>query len=534
MGRCKLTLLILIFLLTASELMAQVDRYVVFFSDKAGTPYSVSEPQQFLTARSIARRTRRGIPINVNDLPVNESFVNQVRATGVSVYYRSRWMNCVLVEADPAELPAVQALGFVNRVEKVAPGNVFSGGRIKQFKNRGEAGIASATLSQLTMLGIDEMHEEEVRGAGVQVAVFDSGFEGVKTAAPFLHLFSDNQVKGVFDFIGNSNEVYRYDDHGTEVFSVIAAESTNYTGGAPDADFYLFVTEDVKSEYRVEEYNWLFAAERADSLGVDVIHSSLGYNTFDDSSMDYEKSELNGTTAIISQAARMAIDRGIVVVSSAGNEGNNSWRLVTPPSDINGIIAVGAITSSITKSSFSSVGPTADNRIKPDVVALGSGTAVVRPNGTVGSTSGTSVAAPLVTSLVAGLLQRYPDLTPARVYELITTTASQASVPDNLLGYGVPSYPAIRNALVDLKPIEDITIYPNPVPGTARILLKKTQQNVHVIIYDMNGHILQEKRVDVTWKNNPLDIDMSMLPRGVYLVKVKTNDNFKTEKILKE
>lgn len=528
------TSLIILAILLSHLSFAQVNRYVVFFKDKMGAPYSVSNPEQFLSPRSIARRIRQQVPISEEDFPVNRNYVAQVKAKGAQVFFTSRWENCLLVQATSDIANLIGSLSFVRRVDLVAPGSKLSSGRTRHFKNRKESGIAAATISQLSMVGIDEMHAEQARGAGIWIAIFDSGFQGVNTAEPFQHIFANQRLADSYNFVGNTPEVFQYDDHGTEVFSVIGAHSATYTGGAYESTFSLFVTEDITGEYRIEEYNWLFAAERADSAGVDIIQSSLGYNTFDDPSMDYTVSDLNGGTAVISKAAAKALSKGIVVVTSAGNEATNSWKLVTPPADVNGIIAVGSVTSSLTKSSFSSVGPTSDNRIKPDLVALGSGTSIIRPSGATGSANGTSLAAPIVTSLVAGVLQQFPDLTITEVYEVLITTASQAEKPDNLLGYGIPSYESIEKVLRPIRTDEEITIYPNPTfDSVVNIWIKETGQRVSITVREMQGRIIQETEVDITWRNNPLTIDLSGLPNGTYLVTVKTKDSQKIERIIK-
>jgi hypothetical protein len=385
------------------------------------------------------------------------------------------------------------------------------------------------------MHGIDEMHDENIMGEGIHVAILDAGYTGVDSSEPFQHLFRDNKIVSVHDFVTNSKEVYRFDDHGTEVLSVMAANSSTYTGGAYEAFFHLYVTEDGPGEYRVEEYNWLFAAERADSIGVDVISSSLGYNEFDDSSMDYDKNtDLNGKTAIISLAAGESIRRGIVVVCSAGNEGNLSWGLVTPPADVDGVIAVGSVTAAGTRSNFSSRGPTSDGRIKPDVMALGNPVAVIRAGGNNGTTNGTSVAAPVVTSLVIGLIQRFPDIDPITIAKVVVATASRKDTPDNFFGYGIPTYSAAKRQLEGLLPLEEISVYPNPT-DTGRVLVrfKTLGLQATITIFDLNGRALSSHVVDVTASNNPIEINIAELPAAGYLVKVKTSDNFKTFRLVK-
>ncbi len=521
-------------LLAVGGIASAQNRYIVHFKDKNSSPYSISAPDKYLSARAISRRLKQEIAVTTADLPVNPAYVEQLNTAGAKVFYTSRWLNCALVQTTSGVANSLSMLSFVKEVEFVAPGTRLTSARIRSNKTRKQTAVASATRAQLEMVGIHDMQADDIYGKGVHVAVLDAGFDGVNTGVPFKHLFDGNRVVQVHDFVQNTKNIYRYDDHGTEVFSVMAANSDTYTGGAYEASFYLYVTEDVPTEYRVEEYNWLFAAERADSAGVDVLTSSLGYNLFDDEGMDYTKAELNGTTAIISKAANGALERGIVVVCSAGNEGSNSWRTITPPADVNGVIAVGSVTSSGTLSSFSSRGPTADNRIKPDVVAMGSGVSVIRPNGTNGFASGTSLAAPIITSLITGLIQRFPDIDPNIIAEIVVATSSQYDHPDNSFGNGVPNYIAARAKLEGLLPLEEISVYPNPTDtGRFSIRFKTTDVQATIIVYDLMGKTLSTHVIDVTSQNNPLEINVADLPASSYLVKVKTSDNFKTFKLVK-
>ncbi len=531
----RIKLIIFFFLVLPFAVQAQTNRYVIYLKDKTGTPFSVSSPEQFLSQRSIQRRAKQKIVVTEEDLPVNPTYRAQLQATGASVFFSSRWMNCVLVEATPAIISTVQSQPFVSKTELVAPGKKLSSGRIKKFKKRKDSSATPATNSQLIMIGIDSMHLDGFKGEGISVAVFDSGFEGVNTALPFQPIFQEGRLNYSFDFISNSKNVFQYDDHGTEVFSVIAAYSPgSFAGGAYKASYTLFVTEDVGSEYRIEEYNWLFAAEKADSAGVDVINSSLGYNLFDDPAMNYKVSDLNGATAIVSMAARKAIEKGMMVVCSAGNEGSNSWKFIAPPADAEGVLAIGSVTATEFKSSFSSIGPTADGRIKPDVMALGSGTSVITPNGSLGASSGTSLSSPLITSLVAGLWQRYPYLTSAELYQAVINSSDQFLKPDNLKGYGVPNYGVVKRNLDIIKIDEDLVIYPNPTNDSIRVAFKKPEgQSVAISTYDLQGKLLFEYTLVVTGQNNPLVIDLTSLSAGLYFVKVKVKDSVKTVRLVK-
>ncbi|MEJ0033630.1 MAG: S8/S53 family peptidase [Bacteroidota bacterium] len=532
MERCKTILFALLF---AGCLSASAqNRYVVYFTDKNSSTFSISEPGKFLSPRSISRRLKQNIDITAEDLPVNRNYVQQLNTAGAQVFFTSRWLNCALVQTTSDVATSLNGLPFVARVEYVAPGSKLSSGRTKSNKKRKQSGGAAATKRQLEMVGIDEMQDDDEYGEGVFIAILDGGFLGADTAPAFQHLFNDKKITDVHDFVFNTKNVYRYDEHGTEVFSVIGANSETFTGGAYEATFQLYVTEDDASEYRIEEYNWTFAAERADSLGVDVIHTSLGYSEFDDSSMDYNKNvDLTGKVAIVSKAAAAALARGIVVVCSAGNEGNNSWGVITPPADVDGIISVGAVSSQSLRVNFSSFGPTSDNRYKPDVMAMGSGVSVIKPSGANGFASGTSLAAPIITSLVAGLIQRFPDIDPNIIAKQVIATASQADHPDNLMGFGIPNYYAIKSSLEGMLPLEEIAVYPNPTDtGKFSVRFKQPGVQATITVYDLHGRILSTHTVTVKG-NNPIEIDVADLPASSYLVKVKTSDNFKAFRLVK-
>lgn len=522
--------LILMLLLT-SLAEAQVNRYFVYFKDKNGTPYSISHPNQFLTSKSLARRTQQGISITTEDLPVNPDYVNQVKSTGAKTFFTSRWWNGVLIESDAATVALINSLPIVKETILVAPGSKLMGGRKSRIRERkNNTAEDPVNQFQLQQLGLEKMHADGLRGEGIPVAVFDSGFEGVNLTAPFAHLFSENRVKYTYNFVSNTTSVYELDDHGTEVLSVMAAFTEgSYVGGAYKADYYLFLTEDVSSEYRIEEFNWTFAAEKADSLGVYVINSSLGYNTFDDISMNYTPADLNGKTAIITQAAQWAIDRGMIVVCSAGNEGSNSWKFVTPPADAPGILAIGSVTGTGLLSSFSSMGPTADSRIKPDLVALGSGTSVVRASGAIGTSSGTSLASPLVASLAVGVWQGFPLLSATEVGDMLKESGTLASNPNNQMGYGIPNYNVMTTAI--REPKSEVLLYPNPVvTDIVTVSTPYPSEGVQIIVYDTRGSRVLESS---TFSDGPVELDFRSLRPGLYLVFIRLGRETVTKRILK-
>lgn len=528
-----------VFLLFAFNVDAQVNRYMVFFKDKIGSVYSVNNPQSYLSQRAIDRRIRQGISVSSDDLPVNSAYVQGVSQTGAQTFFTSRWMNGVLVQCDQDLISNIEVLPYVSRVEFVAPHERLGiAGRKRTEMKVKELKAASSTQAQLQLIGLDEMQRAGYRGEKMIIAVFDGGFPGVNTAPPFQHIFSDGRVdlKASKDFVTNSNDVFQYDDHGTQVFSVIAAHQEGFfVGGSYRANYQLYVTEDVGSEYRIEEYNWLFAAERADSAGVDVVNSSLGYYNFHNPTMDYPKSAVDGETAIVTRAAQMLADRGVVVVCSAGNEGSIAWQIITPPADARDVLAVGNVNGAGIRAGSSSTGPTADGRTKPDVVALGINTSVIRPSGSQGTSSGTSLASPLIASLAAGVWQRYPHLTNLQVMDAIRKSASQATQPDNLLGYGIPNFKSIVNYLEESNQENVFEVYPNPTSDTITIrpFDPTMVSTCKVEVVSAVGQVVYETFANFSWLARTHTSYVTTLPVGVYFMRISWGEKKYTFRIVK-
>lgn len=535
----RIKLLLIIWISTVSAAVAQVNRYMVFFADKQGTGHSVGNPITFLNQRAIDRRQEQAIEIIAEDLPLTASYVQAVSATGARVLYKTKWMNGVLVECNASQLTAINALPFVKpaNTELVAPG--ASGARKGKSNKLKDARTADdETTDQLAMLGMDEMHEDGYTGEDVIIAIMDGGFLGVNTSADFQDVYASQLTPNAsWDFIAHSADVFKYGDHGTGVLSVIAVHKPGeFTGGAYKATFQLYVTENVSSEYRIEEYNWLFAAERADSAGVDIINTSLGYNTFDDPSMDYAPSDMNGSTAVITRAAQIAASKGIFLVNSAGNSGADAgWKVITAPADGEDVLAVGNVNLQGIKSLTSSVG-LGNGVVKPDVAALGVGVSAYFGNGTTGNRNGTSFSAPLVTGLVAGLKQKYPALSSAELMDAIRYSASQASHPDNQLGYGIPHYRAVVHYLeTENEGGRSLVIHPNPVQDTFTLKLTKPArlQFNEVAIANAQGQFMQGTELVSNWPDNSFSMDIRHLIPGVYFLRVRVGNRYETYKIVK-
>lgn len=526
---------------------SQVNRYFIYFADKADNnyPYSLSDPSSFLTQRAIERRTKQGIDIQESDLPVSPSYLSQLRSAGAEVFFSSRWLNGALVNADTSLISTLESLSFVDSIAWIAGGTSLSFEKTSwaapdSFSD--PLSISGDSDIQLKMLGADHMHSDSISGQGMLIAVLDNGFSGVDRYAPFQHIWEENRIIAFKDFVKNSGSVFSTGTHGTSVFSIIASkydkENGYLYGIAPDASFILCTTEDNQAENTIEEYNWVLGAEFADSLGADVINTSLGYRLFDIPDHNYSFEDLDGETTVISRGAEMAANKGMIVVLSAGNEGNgSSYRNITAPADADGVLTVGSVDQFFERSSFSSIGNTFDGRIKPDVSAFGSATAVVQGNGRISRGSGTSYAAPLIAGFAAGVWQVNPDWTSKEVIRAIKNAGHRAYAPDSLIGYGVPSYTyAIDGKALNVADIlkDKVTVYPNPFRGDTLYFLTKGEfdKGMNIKILDPNGKLVFQKDFKKRQIKNRMDIQFESQVKGVYFLFLETGDAQKIVKLI--
>ena len=517
---------------------------LVYFTDKDATPYSLSRPADFLSPRALARRARQQIDLTPLDLPVDPAYVARLTAAGARVEATSRWFNAAVVRAPDEVMDRLLALPCVRgdqRLTLIAPARQPTGSYATATATAGhdaghDAGSTNnlgASDHQLRMLGADQMHARGYLGQGMWVAVFDAGFPGVDQLPAFAHLFdqrSDNgTLRGTYDFVNRTPRVYGFDGHGTGVLSCLAAYQPDVlTGTAPYADYFLFRTEDATGERTIEEVYWLLAAERADSLGVDVISASLGYAYFDTPAMSYQPQQMDGVTTIVSRAAGLAAATGMLVVASAGNEGNDvSWRgTFTAPADADAVLTVGAVFADSTYTSFSSRGPTADGRTKPDLVAQGGGTAVLTASGRVVRGNGTSYAAPLLGGLATGLWQAYPWLTRAALADVLRQTAHRAQWPGPLYGWGIPNFgraadtlsrrPSSSSGTVRLYP----TLLRNGDPLWVEVSAELLGTHWQATLHDVLGRQVAATRLHTFWRRHALAIDTHTLQPGLYVLRL--------------
>jgi hypothetical protein len=483
----KKTITLLLIILTTSVSFSQVapDKYHVRFTDKNNSPYSINNPQAFLSQRAIDRRADQNIPIIENDLPVNPDYIDSIASTGVTILNVSKWMNSVTIyTTDQAALDAIDAFPFVQSVGKNSSSKSLSKnensskpffenesygefrGLEGQSSNKGIQGVYDygTALNQIQMLNGDSLHDMGYDGGGMIIAVLDAGFLNVNSLSVFDSLWTNGQILGTRDFVNpQSPNIYGSHYHGCMVLSTMGANLPGeMVGTAPKADYWLIRTEDAATEYLIEELNWVSGAELADSLGADVINSSLGYTTFDDPNHNHTYADMDGNTAPITIGADIAASKGILVTNSAGNSGNDSWHYIGAPADGDSVFSIGSVNGSGVYTYFSSTGPTYDGRIKPNVVAKGQGTTIVNPwNGSIYTGNGTSFSSPVTAGMVACLWQANPGKTNIEIMEAVQQSASQANNPDSLLGYGIPNYmqanrllaPVIHSISLDVKVI---------------------------------------------------------------------------------
>lgn len=554
MERIKFLVFILLGMAFSGSLAAQ-DRYAVFYKYKPQVNLSLDKPHDFLSQKAIDRRIKEGIAADSLDLPVSQKYVDAVFQKSNYILYSSKWFNATLLVTDAANVDELEALPFVDRVELVGRGfipspNARIGRRIyvaetnKYCPPVAESARVLGTDEenydfQNSILGFDKMHEKGFTGKGVTIAVFDAGFPGAKTASPLAHLQTNGQIVATKDFVRPWNDnVYSDNQHGTNVLSLIGSNETGkMIAGAPDADFILSMTEEIATEYWVEEYNWVRAAEFADSLGTDIISSSVGYVDFDDPAMNYILEDLDGETTIVARGATIAANKGILVVNSAGNSGPNESTL-NSPSDAKGILAIGAVNRELEVTSFSSRGPTEDGRVKPDLAAFGEGTVLIRSNGEIGFSNGTSFSAPQVAALAAGLWEAKPEWTKDQLIEALLNSGTQADAPDNLLGFGIPNF--FRAYYGEILGVEDKEeelawkVYPNPASDDQLNIYFGNSLSAKFTLIDLNGRALENETLNRASPKDPFRIVLQGVKPGVYVIQMQDGALIKQSKLIRQ
>lgn len=532
----KRVAIIAVLMLSIMPLRAQeVYKYWVAFTDKDSTSYSLDRPLQFLSETALQRRAAQHIDLDSLDLPVSSRYLQALSDMGYGVQHRSRWLNgAVIYSAADSLGTSLYSLPFIREVRSFGLSSL-SHPEEEPLQIADElpgpyeyepfdASYYFYGYEQINQLSGIRLHSEGYEGQGRLIGVCDGGFPGVDTLPYFDSLRSSGRLLAVRDFVWQGDDVFSTNQHGTLVMSNLAAYVPGlYVGTAPKASYVLCRTENTYSESLLEEYNWVAAAEYLDSLGADIITTSLGYFYFDDSTTSHTLADLDGRTAPMSRAAEIAVSRGILVLNSAGNDGNKDPQHLNVPADAEHVLTVGASVSDGSVAAFSSYGPTADNRVKPDVLALGQGVACVGSQGLIGWANGTSMSCPILAGMMACLWQRFPQLTPQQLCDSVRSWGSMASLPDQRGGYGIPDFSRAfrQDSTAGIR--EPERSLPELFVSHGILTVKFTEcpaVQSDVVLIDMQGR--ECFRRTLAPQPTTQQFDLSTLPAGIYVARIGT------------
>lgn len=548
----QLTIVTLFFTLNAAlfTASAQTTRYFIQFTDKGNNIYTLAHPDSFLTARAIQRRTNQGIGYDSLDLPVTQMYIDSVAARGAIILFPTKWLNGVTVTiTDTNVLNAVLALPFVYQATNPVGRKREKGVRTEPFgfieqeallstQNSANKRSESVTainygngLGQIQLIHGDFLHSLGFMGEGKVICQLDAGYQNANTMTVFDSAFANNQVLGTKNFVPlQNNDVYQNgQSHGSECASTYVGNwDGQLVGTAPHVSLWWVVTEEGATENIVEEYNWASGAEFADSVGADIITSSLIYTTFDppSASQNHTYADMNGHTTPASRAATIAHRKGLLVCNANGNYGSGGWFYLGTPADADSILAVGATDVNGNVAGFSSKGPASDGRIKPDVSDVGLNGYVSFPDNSVGQGSGTSFATPTLAGAAACLWQAYPNFTNYEIRQAIIQCASQYNNPDSLLGYGIPNFECSYSILTGMAQAKNhvfVGIFPNPFNTSANLTINGAVNNLNATIHIYNVLGQEVKSIYMGNKINTI-LTRNNLANGMYFYKLVNNN----------
>ena len=518
--------------------------FYVQFADKNETPYSLSNPSEYLSERAIERRQYFRLSCDSTDLPVNPNYLQTIKTNGFRIHNKTKWLNgATVITSDSASVALLKTFPFVKQIEYT--GKLNDGTKkkptqrksVEQTDDSGNYGYADAQIAQING---KYLHNKTYRGEDIHIGVLDAGFYDVDKMSAFSNLRIENRLLGTKDFINPESNIFQENSHGASVLSTMASKiDGQYIGTAPDASYWLVRTENSGPEYSMEMDFWVSGIEFLDSVGIDVVNSSLGYTVFDDPNMNFTYSDMNGETARISRAATMAADKGIIVVNSAGNEGGSGWKYIGAPADAKNIITVGAVMSDGTASSFSSFGPTFDGRVKPEIAAWGTQTALMNINGNFNG-NGTSFSAPIIAGMMACFLQlakdQYSFISLDDLFQYVFRSGNTYNSPNERLGYGIPDFEKAadlllaNNTFTNTVSDREILIFMDIASKTLRIDLNgRNFRNAYIQILDINGKLLLNQIVS----SERTIIETNGFNQGFYAVHIIfSNGETNTQKII--
>jgi subtilisin family serine protease len=539
----KILALILIGFISQNS-FAQKAYYRIEFKDKACSQHLL--PSDFLSPKAISKRHRHNIVITQEDYPVCKDYINSIaKQNGIAVKNTLKWSNAITVISQEEDIRSLNRFSFISSISKICDvptGSSRSAHNKFDLENAYTPDYGQGWI-QNGMIGINQLHKDGYSGEGMTIGVFDAGFRHVDYMRHFQELWNNNQILGYKDFVNAKDSVFYSSNHGMSVLSTMSNSTEGeLVGTAPKANYWLMLTEDVTSETEIEEYNWAEAAEMADSLGIDVINSSLGYTTFDDTTTSHTYADMDGNTTVVTRAANKAFSKGILVVSSAGNSGANPWFYISAPADGKDVMAIGAVGSAQTIAPFSSRGPNSAGQVKPDVCTQGWWAAVVDASGMINRGNGTSYAGPILAGAAACLWQAYPEMSNAQIKAAITESAHMYKNPDGEYGYGIPNFPKAMELLEERRfpttknqdLYNSFLLFPNPANTKTRIEFIAGDNNITVDlgVYDLNGQpvILQEYNSIIG--HNFIDVPTLNLRNGAYIVKLKVGEQSFSKKLV--
>lgn len=520
--------------------VAQTELVFVYFKDKPNKSVFYNNPLSELSQKSLDRRNRLGIALTDQDAPIESTYIQNVKNLGFTVKDYSKWLNGVAINATASQINQLSQLAYVDHVESFVknPDGGKRNKKIDKFKTLSGNPITKDvmtdfnygnSLSQINQINLRALHVAGYTGAGMSIAVIDTGFPSVNTGSAFKRMRDNGHIKATYNFVSKTSNVYSnsLDSHGAMCLGIIGGYiDGTFVGSAPDADFYLYASEDAANEIPEEQLYWIEAAEEADRQGVDVISTSLGYSEFDDSRYDYTYDDMDGTTTFISRGAQVASEKGIFVLVAAGNEGQDAWHYISAPADNAKVFSIGGVTSSGNSSGFSSYGPNSAGIIKPDASSRGTNTYYVYNNSS-NYGNGTSFATPLAAGGVACLLQSFaPSESREYIKNRLKENASLYPNQSSQMGYGILNFYKTYQTYLGLNEVAQskIRIYPNPAKDF--IIINSDEKLQSAAIYDNLGRLIKKENSD--------KLDISGLEKGSYLIQIKTKSGETVQKLIKE
>lgn len=528
---------LLLFCLFSVLSYSQIEDAYIFLTDKENVQESIDNPLTILTQAALDRKALHQIPIDERDVPVNENYITLLKAQpGITVLAKSKWFNAVYVRGnlsqieDLIELDFVEAIEYANKTLNFSPGNEPQPDKFIEIETRTEFDYGLAS-NQIEMLAGDYLHQQGYTGEGMVIAFMDSGYPGVNSAGGFARMRDNGKLLGTYDFVERQEEITINHSHGTRTLSTAAGYIEDlFVGTAPDASYYLFRTEDSGSETPVEEAYWVEALERADSLGVHVVNTSLGYREYDNPNHSHRYQDLDGETTWAARGANIGAEKGMLLVNSAGNGGNSSFPWITTPADAKGIFTVGAVDDQGEYVSFSSIGPTYDGRVKPDVMAQGRDAYNINPNNSVSTGNGTSFSSPILAGLAACLWQANLDIPNETIRQIIRESAHLYQNPTHQMGYGIPNFSQALQVVLSYTEHTHLSLkwYPNPVEEVLYFESPESDYELHI------SNILGQPLMVIAGAATSGKIDVSQLPSGMYFLTIIRAGHSNSFKFLKK